>query len=108
MAHNRYETTKMATSARQSPTEACRRGSCCGCWLPIFLSSFAILALAIQLGDAQPTMPLANLPSVNEFNVSELNLYNNIVTCVAEFKFEFVECNQQLQQLGKLTNQLNR
>lgn len=46
-------------------------------------------------------LAIFEMPSVNEFDLAELNLYNNLISCVANFKLQFVKCNKQLQQLGK-------
>lgn len=75
----------------------------------LFLSLLVLLGQSSggQCDDGQPEYQLSifEMPSVNEFDLAELNLYNNLISCVANFKLQFVKCNKQLQQLGKcITN----
>lgn len=77
----------------------------------IFLSLLVLLGQSseCQCDDQQELHQLAvfELPSVNEFDLAELNLYNNLISCVANFKLQFVKCNKQLQQLGKCLKYFN-
>lgn len=74
--------------------------------------SLSLLSLLVLLGqfsrcqcdDHQfeyQQLAIFEMPSVNEFDLAELNLYNNLISCVANFKLQFVKCNKQLQQLGE-------
>ena len=63
---------------------------------------YTLFLMLILCGSVCNQILNENMPSVNEFNISELNLFNNMVSCVAKFKLQFVNCNRQLQKLGKL------
>lgn len=38
--------------------------------------------------------------SINEFNLTELDLYNEMVSCLVDFKSDFVSCNKNSKQTG--------
>ena len=46
----------------------------------------------------------AQSASINEFNLEELNVYNSIVACVANFSFQFIQCNDDITALGSYVN----
>lgn len=39
--------------------------------------------------------------SINEFNISDLSMYSGVIDCVSNFKDKFIECNNQMESMGK-------
>lgn len=37
---------------------------------------------------------------INDFDVVELDLYNDMISCVANFKEQFIKCNRNIKNLG--------
>lgn len=37
---------------------------------------------------------------INDFDVVELDLYNNMISCVALFREQFIRCNQDIKAVG--------
>lgn len=54
-----------------------------------------------QTRDGQKLSSTITTTTINEFNISDLSMYSVVIDCVSNFKDKFIECNNQMESMGK-------